>query len=48
MTEMELYRIINEMQEKLDTLIKQQEILVKVLDNLHEILKEGIKNKAPN
>jgi hypothetical protein len=48
MIEMELYRIINETQEKLDILIKQQEILIKVLDNLNEILKENIKNKAPN
>lgn len=48
MTEMEIHRIINEMQEKLDKLTKQQEILIKVLDSLNEILKENIKNKAPN
>lgn len=29
MTEMELYRIVNETHEKLDKLIEQQEILIK-------------------
>lgn len=48
MTEMELYRIINETHEKLDKLIEQQEILIKKIENLNEILDENIKNKAPN
>ena len=48
MTEMELYRIINETHEKLDKLIEQQEILIKKIENLNEILDENTKNKAPN
>lgn len=48
MTEMELYRIINETHEKLDKLIEQQETLIKKIESLNEILDENTKNKAPN
>ena len=55
MTEMELYKIVNETHEKLDKLIeqqfeliKQQKALAEKVEKLNEILDENTKNKAPN